>query len=385
MSTSRNLRFTSRITGTSGNRVFLADPLPYSFSAALNPRAYPLRDGPGVSLCGIEDLTIRSASGTDKAVNFSGADRCWVKGVEVEGLVGQTGMIYFRHSSQCEVRRCYVHDARGFPNQDDGYAFFLYYGCSYCLVSDNIAYRVGDGLIVNGSSANAVLFNLTENVQRAGHAWVDQGIIVNHGPHGIMNLVEGNVTQRFQNDGYHGSTSHTVLFRNQIHGRRPGAVPPRRPVDLCRGSYMHSVIGNVIGDGSWSPAYYDLVTNPSVIACVYALGFPGMDSVSMSAYTGVPWANWSKSTSVPDPDVAGTLLRHGNFDHYNGSVVWDPDIVARDIPDSLFYTSKPAFFGSLQWPPIGPDVAGLVSPIPAQARWNAFLSTGSLDDLFRDF
>ena len=105
----------------------------------------------------------------------------------------------------------------------------------------------------------------------------------------------------------------------------------------------------------------------------------------MTAYTSVPWDGWAKSTSAPDADVAGTLLRHGNYDYVNRSVVWDPGTPSRSLPASLCYDSKPAFFGSLQWPPIGPDVAGLVTPIPAVARWNAYQSSGVLADLFRDF
>jgi hypothetical protein len=109
-----------------------------------------------------------------------------------------------------------------------------------------------------------------------------------------------------------------------------------------------------------------------------------MDSVSMAAYTTVPWDNWTKSTGVPDPDVAGTLLRHGNYDHYHQGVVWDLDIVSHVIPASLYYSSKPSFFGSLLWPPIGPDVVGLVTSIPARARWDAYNVSGDLSDLFRD-
>jgi hypothetical protein len=50
----------------------------------------------------------------------------------------------------------------------------------------------------------------------------------------------------------------------------------------------------------------------------------------------------------------------------------------------MFYSSKPAYFGSLQWPPIGPDVAGLVTDSPARARWNAYSTSGNLDILFVD-
>lgn len=385
MSATRNVRFTSRITAVSGTRITLATAVPYTYQASLNPKAYPLSGGPGATLCGVESLTIRGSGSTDRAVNFSGTDRCWVKDVEVDNMVGTTGMIFFRHSFQGEIRRCYAHDAAGFPSQADGYAYFFYYGCSNCLAVDNIACRVGDGLIINGSSASACLYNLVENVQRAGHAWVDQGMIVNHGPHAIMNLIEGNVLQRFQNDGYHGSTSHTLLFRNNIHGLRDGASGVRRLIDLCRGSYYHTLVGNVIGDSSWTPAYYQLPANPASVSGVYVLGFPGMDSISMAAYTSVPWDNWTKSTTAPDADVAATILRHGNYDYYNRSVVWDPAISSQSIPASLVYSSKPDFFGTLQWPPIGPDVSGLVTSIPAKARWNAYLASGDVADLFRVF
>ncbi len=89
--------------------------------------------------------------------------------------------------------------------------------------------------------------------------------------------------------------------------------------------------------------------------------------------------------TYPDSNVLATLIRHGNYDYYNKSVVWDNSISSHTVPDSLIHASKPAFFGTLQWPPIGPDVAGLVTPIPAQARWNAFQSSGVLSDLFRNY
>ena len=86
----------------------------------------------------------------------------------------------------------------------------------------------------------------------------------------------------------------------------------------------------------------------------------------------------------PDPAVASTLLRHANYDYFHKDVVWDSTIASRAIPDSLYYSSKPAFFGSLQWPPIGPDVSGLVTNIRAKARWNAYLTSGNLADLFEE-
>jgi len=386
LSATRCLRFTTRITGVSGNVISLATPLPCDFSYPLNPIAHPLRSGPSVSQCGIENLTIVGSGSSDRAISFWGADRCWVKNVEAKNFVGTTGTIFLWAAHQCEINRCYVHDCTGYPSQSDGFGYFLYYSCSNCLIVDSIGYHLGDACVVNGSAANAVVNCYADEITRAGQAFLTQGMICNHGPHGIMNLYEGNILQRFQNDGYHGSTSHTVLFRNQIHGLRDVVVAtPRRVVDLCRGSYYHSLVGNILGDSSWDPAEYDYNLGDPTISCMYILGFPGMDSVSMGVFTSVPWANWTKSTASPDADVARTLLRHGNYDYYSKGVAWDSGISSRTIPDSLIYSAKPAYFGSLQWPPIGPDVAGLVTPIPAKARWDAYRSSGVLGDLFRNY
>ena len=373
----RNLRHNSRITAVAGNLVSFATPIPHSFRAVCRPQANARPAN--ARLVGLEDLSIQ-ANGK-LAVAFGGADRCWIKGVETSGT--ENSAIEFRGSSQCEVRRCYVHDADGFPEQLDGYGVFLFYGTSYCRVEDNIGNRMANLLMMNGASGNAILYNYFHSGGRAGLEWLSSSINSNHGPHGIMNLFEGNIIARFKNDAYHGSASHGLLFRNQIHGLDPdGDTQERRLIDLCRGSYYHSVIGNIVGDASWTPDYYELYGSPghSENGCIYVLGYPNLGNTSLSPETD--WDNYLGS--YPDTTVAETLLRHGNYDSYHRHTLWDNDIVAHDIPDSLVYASKPAFFGSLPWPPIGPDVDGLVTPIPAKARWDAYAVSGNLDDLFRD-
>jgi len=62
------------------------------------------------------------------------------------------------------------------------------------------------------------------------------------------------------------------------------------------------------------------------------------------------------------------MLRHGNYDYVTGATQWDPSIADRRLPASLYHTGKPAFFGNVPWPPIGPDRNPKVSKIPAQLR-----------------
>ena len=63
-------------------------------------------------------------------------------------------------------------------------------------------------------------------------------ISVNHGPHNMLNLSEGNVFQSFKDDGYFGSSSHNTLFRNRIDWQ----------VSLKHFSNYYNIVGNVLGD-----------------------------------------------------------------------------------------------------------------------------------------
>jgi hypothetical protein len=73
-----------------------------------------------------------------------------------------------------------------------------------------------------------------------------------------------------------------------------------------------------------------------------------------------------------DRNVKATILRHGNFDYFNNSTVWDSFITDHTISDSLYYSSRPGWWpDGIAWPPIGPDHDPMVSPIPAQIRHKA--------------
>lgn len=98
-----------------------------------------------------------------------------------------------------------------------------------------------------------------------------------------------------------------------------------------------------------------------------------------------PETVWSTYPGTyPDASVNATLLRHGNYDYYNDSTLWNDGISNHAIPSSLFYAEKPAYFGSLVWPAIGPDVTGLVASTPAKHRWDNYVISADLDDLFAD-
>lgn len=369
---SKNLRFLSRITGVSGNNVSFATPIPHTYTAGLSPVcvAYSRYN----TLVGIENMTINGSS----PVEFTGADRCWLKGVEVTGF-GNQGLLSY-NSSQCEVRKCYFHDCSGFPS-DDGYWILMQYGNSCWKIEDNIAYRCM-AMIYNSASGCYAGYNAVYDNRRTALPLIQPSFISNHGPHSIMNLWEGNMGQRFVNDGYHGSGSHDVLFRNHFHGYNSytGWVNERRLIDLVKGSYYESSVGNVIGHSSYTPTLYQayLMAAHDESFC-YVLGWAEGGSADATTYT-VPWEYWTKS--FPDADVEDTLIRHANYDYKTvGIYEWaDSD---HTIADSLFYTSKPSWFGSATWPPIDPFTPE-INDTPASWRWGRYEATSDIDDLFTE-
>jgi len=378
----RNLRHVSRITGITRNTITFATPLPYTFAYVQNPMAQAIAS---TDSAGIEDMTINASS----CVRLTATDRCWVKNCELTAFENEAILIRFSH--QAEIHRCYIHDAKGFPKQSDGYGILAQYAVSCGLFEDNIGYRTSYMFIMNGNDASAFLFNYALYMGRAGYPWQNPAFNCNHGPHSIMNLWEGNVGERWQNDGYHGSASHQTLYRNHIHGVHPVYTLDRRIMDFCRASYYFNAIGNIIGDSSWRPAYYEASktkgegywnsTLDRSAGYMWVLGYPNMGGAGVAE--AVPLENFTPpGGEYPDTQVAATLLRHANFDYYNRATLYQNGL-SRTLPPSLFYASKPAYFGSLQWPPIGPDVNGLVTNIPAQTRWAVYLNSGRLDDLFR--
>src|SRR6185295_2141357 len=69
-----------------------------------------------------------------------------------------------------------------------------------------------------------------------------------------------------------------------------------------------------------------------------------------------------------DPQVGATILREGNFDYATNTVKWDTS--AQTIPNSLYLTSKPAFFGSNPWPWVDPTGATKLFTLPARFRFD---------------
>jgi Pectate lyase superfamily protein len=362
----RTMRITFKVREKTATTVTFDPPCPFDFSG-MSPKARPFK-GPRagqnfIQGVGIEDLTIDlSNSQAGLAIELQQAYGCWVKGVEVKGALNR--QMRFGTVLRSEVRKCYTHDVRGSGPNHEGINFDG--DCCWNLVEDNICSRGGGSPIQFGdntgaNSCNVVAYNYVLNTDPG--FW---DISFNHAPHDMLNLAEGNVIDNFKDDGYYGSSSHNTLFRNRIAYH----------VELKHFCTYYNVVGNVLGTAGFSNAYEteqpDYSNKP-----VYALGFPNIGNTSYRGIFGPTTppnyrslGNTLEQCQQLDRNVKATLLRHGNYDYANNSTIWDPAISDHTIPNSLYLTGKPSWWGNeLPWPPIGPDRMPMAGQIPAQQRF----------------
>jgi hypothetical protein len=233
-------------------------------------------------------------------------------------------------------------------------------------VTDNIFENAGSMGVIFGDGAgkgfaNVISYNY---FTKTPPAWWD--ISINHGPHNMLNLIEGNVCHWYKDDGYFGSSSHQTLLRNRIDWS----------IHLKHFSNYYSVVGNIIGT-AWNNTVYEQTLNNQYQSAIYELGYPNIGNQSYNGviaatnppnYTGI--GNTLDAAQQRDDNVKATLIRHGNWDSVNNAVIWDANISDRTIPASLYLSGKPSWWDAdLAWPPIGPDLNPMVGHIPAECRY----------------
>jgi hypothetical protein len=353
-----------RVVSKTSSTVTFEPPLPFDFSG-MNPAALAYPKQTTVEGIGLESFTMDMFdSNASWGLQISSAWGSWVKDVEVRGAYGR--IMYFSDFIRGEVRQCYTHDQRTTGSNHEGIDFGT--DCCWNLVEDNICNTDGPPVVFgdagNRCAANVVAYNYILNPHQVEYSW---DITFNHGPHNMLNLAEGNVMHNFKDDGYFGSSSHNTLFRNRIDGK----------ISLKHFSNYYNIVGNVLGT-TGVPAYETEQVNYN-FSTIYELGFPNIGNHTYSGmfgpttppnYSGLPNKLTDPDNQKLDRNVKATILRHGNFDYFNNSTVWDSSISDHTLPASLYYSRRPLWWpDTIPWPPIGPDRTPMASQIPAKYRF----------------
>lgn len=346
------------VVGVGGNQVRLSLPLFFDLDPSLSPEAVLVGARSMVRRAGVEDLTLTQAEPVnDFVVEMDGAQHCWLKGVEVTGM--RRRGIWHIQSLQNEIRDSTIHGAAAGYGRDRGYGLQLDLQSTANRVENNVLYDVdGGGIMTSGGAVgNVVGYNHLPDIRFDDPWWLIGGPSINHSAHPSMNLWEGNIGPQISGDFIHGSSSHQTFFRCRSTGWKDAAATSNNnAVDLQHKNAYMTVMGCVLGTAGQSDTYEVAwpEDGPSSLKPIWRLGY------------GAPGGGG-------DPNVRATLLRHGNWDSVTNGVVWDPDIADRVLPASLYLAEKPAWWGDLPWPAIGPDLSPMVGRIPAQVRYEALV------------
>jgi len=354
---------TVRVTSVSGTTIGISDPLYISYTSS--PLAIPY--AVSCLACGLESLHIYATNdGRDPNVQFSGAWNSWMYNVESDFADGaHTHIDWSGHNT---FFGNFFHDgySHGPGGEDD--QFRLSYITSANLIENNIFWRMHVSIMWEwGASGNVVAYNYsTGNYDDSGTWFVSD--FNDHGPHPMMNLLEGNISDVWRPDTTHGSSSHHTLFRDYIVGSQVLVPPKDARGALQTGSAQYESGGpDAAMDVDWGPGsavpeggtIYDnfvgVITGSNHL--VTTLGAPSKIVAPTGSSAACIRVGYDSDEGSPvSPNQASTLLFQGTYNCKEGTFEWDNGTQA--LPASFFLNAKPNWFGSIPWPAIGPDVTG---------------------------
>jgi hypothetical protein len=338
--------------------VVIHKPLNFTYTDSLLPQAVVIPAKNYVDRAGVEDLTVTQPSALyTYLVEMQGVQNCWLRNVEIENVDWRA--IWLIYGLQNEIRECYMHHSKNGYGRSHGYGIFVDLLSTANLIEDNVFTTIDGGGIMTGGGAtgNVLAYNIIADPCFDDVWWATGSPCLNHNPHPMMNLWEGNRGDKFEGDFIHGSSSHNTIFRSYARGwTKDSATSANAAVALAKKNTYYNVVGCVLGTAGKSNKY---------------------EVTAGQTWNSEDMAIWllGVTCEVEGPDVLPTLFRHGNFDYVTNSVKWDPTVSDRTLPASLYLQNAPFFMEKVPWPPIGPDVSGYYNKIPAELWLGQLKST----------
>jgi hypothetical protein len=372
------------VTGVSGNVITIAGVLHQSYPVATAQSQVfgTTSRRAGWAGIGLENMTITGWGG-GHGVYVNWTRRSWIKRVEFDGQPsGQGGygtgtqgtdLRVFR-SVRFAIERSYLHHSRSYATNNNAYSISLAGQTSDSLVQDNIVWFKNKNIVLEASGAgNVIAYNYLEDPVIGSGAtvrtdWMEMCLDGSHLSHPTMDLFEGNYVSKMGAAETHGNAGDQTFFRNYSKGNRLHPINDSASVAaVMLNRYMRRMnfVGNVLTvKGAGSNAIYEPTFDASGVMPWSQVNTPKIWSLGLDGYGG----DWD---GPRDASVAQQLIRVYNYDYVRNQVDSRP---AASLPDSLYLTGKPAFFGSSPWPwvnPLGATNAERVGTLPAHARFVA--------------
>jgi hypothetical protein len=381
----RSLAQMLEVAGVKGNTVTFSTPFHITFKVEYGAQLSRYAN-PFVRRMGIEDLYVYGGMGGDGHGNISVSlcAYCWVRNIEAHWSVGTS--VGFYGTFRSVLRDSYIHETPD-PNPGGaGYMVGLNWAASDNLVENNAIWGGNKDIVSRATGGgNVIAYNYMDDAYGSTYPNMPEaGLNAGHYTTPHMELLEGNYSHNYKGDSFWGNSIYITVFRNHLSGIR-AAHPPldtykynvypymdlqgRTAVDVQAHSDYTNFVGNVLGfQGQSLLTYRKSGYSYAQNAWTYERldRFPRDGEVMMWSIGSQQAGGW---TWVPT--TYQTQLREGNWDWVTGSQKWhgiggEGSGAPQAIPDSLYLTTKPAFFGSNPWPSVDPS-NGSTGILPARA------------------
>jgi hypothetical protein len=320
---------------------------------------------------GIENLTLNhSNSSVISGEVFYDCYQCWMK--NVRSLNSGRNHIWIIQSSEVVIRDNYIFGVQSGGGEESYGAEAM--ESSDCLIENNIFDQISSPIMFDDVSGFVVGYNMSWDNVFSNPNFM-QASYPSHDAGNYMNLFEGNYFNGLDADNQHGASPLATVFRNWLPGNQPAPYNKTEQtqsfgVDAINRAW--NIIGNVLG----TPGYHNnyeaspLTSNANCNTSIYGIGWG-----SVAAGCGNPGPG--EAASGNDPTVVTSMMRWGNYDTVHSSVQWNPAEVPttgikwvngnpvpanHNLPNSFYMSGKPSWWGTMPWPPIGPDVTGGQGP-----------------------
>lgn len=350
-----------RIVGISGTTVTIDPPIHATdWDLTKTPQLWGGTTTP-FTMIGIEDLAVHRGATDDNCIDIQNYYQCWVKNCNFKG---GKNVVFFRFGSRAEVRHCTLIG----PCFSDPYGV-SFYNSSGCWAEDNIINGIqnpagrGAAFLGQATSGSAWTYNFHRDAGSDQNTWQYLYTIQTHGGHCEWNLSEGNVGVGWTIEGTWGSAQNNVDIRSRWFGwdilgtQTQNTMANVQAVTISATNRFCSIVGSVLGTAGKNNVYEDAATESA------------FGSFGRVYFIGGKKAYWA--TASYDSVAYSTLVRAMNWDSANNDIVTGGYTID-DIPNSLIYSSKPSFFGTMSWPAVSPTdltQANSLSNNPAAFRY----------------
>lgn len=334
----------TKVTNKSGSVLTIDPPL---YQVTPSPSGQSVRKQTfGITNAGIENLRIdNSVAVSIRMIWIQFSAFCWVKNVETywggdDGSGSPHIWTEFCYANSYEHNYCH-HGASHASGRNYGIEF--YHWNSRHKIENNVVRETRHSIVFEGGGSGCViLYNYcddnweaeTDSIRLTDLLSEDQ--ISNHGAHPYMNLWEGNCAANWYGDYTQGSSSHNTAFRNSFTGKQTDYTLTNpynwTMVEIEQYNYYYNVIGNILGNSTMTSGTKLDNGAGGARPTIYKFGYSSVGG------------------SYTDSASFSTAIIHGNFDFITDTIAdWaDSD---HTLADSLYYSAKPDYFGSLTWPP----------------------------------